>query len=375
MKKLIYHISTTFFSLMLTQFSFADDTGFISPGTTVNDASIGTIAWGGLSNATLSDDNYVSSWLAIGQATNYLKATNFGFNIPAGATVNGIEVEIEKSFIPDAAGSVSDLQVRIVKNGIIGSTIGECCNWPTSDASQAYGGTTDAWGETWTPADINNANFGIAIAGQANLVGSGTAQIDQIRLKINYSNPIVPLPVELVKLNINHDIEGVYLNWTTASEINNNYFEIQRSFDNNQFETIGMIEGNGNTNQLINYSFIDNNVDHNNTFYYRIKQVDYDGDFEYFNTLSITISPQKVTNNDINVFPNPFLNNLNITLNTGHFMVEQVRLKTITGAILIEQHNNFSHSLSIQLDQIPKGVYFLELAGNETTLVKRVVKK
>jgi len=98
-----------------------------SPGTVANDNSIGTIPWVNPGNATTSDD--ADATCTLSYTGNYLKATNFGFAIPADATINGILVEFEKDQ-DGPMNALSDNAVRIVKGGVIGSTdrklVGDC---------------------------------------------------------------------------------------------------------------------------------------------------------------------------------------------------------------------------------------------------------
>jgi hypothetical protein len=153
--------------------------GPASPGTMADDASVGTVAWTSPDNAKASDDAYASAVLASLHVSHYLKATGFGLAVPSEATILGIlaEVELKKSGI----GAVVDSGVRIVKGGNIGSTeMASAVVWPTSDTYRFYGGATDLCGETWTPADINDPGFGIAISAMA--FPGATAYIDHIRL-------------------------------------------------------------------------------------------------------------------------------------------------------------------------------------------------
>ena len=116
--------------------------------------------------------------------SNYLKAQNFGFNIPTDEIINGILVEIERN--SNASNAVKDTNVKIVKaDGTIGTTnkADTSIFWPTTDTYKSYGGSSDLWGETWTYANINDADFGVVL----NVEGtSGVARVDHIRITITY---------------------------------------------------------------------------------------------------------------------------------------------------------------------------------------------
>ena len=117
-----------------------------SPGTMADDATVGTAAWTNPDNAKVSDNVYTTVGAGDTGISHYLKATNFGFSIPSGATIGGILVEIErKGDLSDASNNIQDSNLRIVKSdGTIGTTnkadIGT--NWPTSDTYASYGSST-----------------------------------------------------------------------------------------------------------------------------------------------------------------------------------------------------------------------------------------
>src|SRR5581483_9981120 len=147
--------------------------------------------WSSPSNAQTSDDSYAfaSSGLSPGQTSHYLKATNFGFAIPNGATILGVLVEIER--VADPFITVTDSTVKLVKAGAVsGNNKATATAWPTSDAYASYGGSNDLWGVALTPADVNASNFGVVISATctggsgANFVG-----IDHIRITVFYTLP------------------------------------------------------------------------------------------------------------------------------------------------------------------------------------------
>ena len=123
-------------------------------------------------------------------STHYLKATNFGFNIPTNATINGIKVEIERK--KATFFQCIDSEVKIVKsNGSIGTTNKSTgASWSTTETYDSFGGTNDLWGETWLPSDINNSNFGVVISPQIRLTPDGNpASVDHFRITVYYTQP------------------------------------------------------------------------------------------------------------------------------------------------------------------------------------------
>ena len=156
-----------------------------SAGTGANDASVGVRAWTNTGNITASDNIKASTVMTgIQLNTQYLKATNFGFSIPSGATINGITVVIEKQ-----GTGTDDYRARIVKGGTIGATDkSKAGAWGASDTSYTYGSSSDLWGETWTDTDINSSTFGFAIAGERpSFKVAGSCAIDHITITIDYT--------------------------------------------------------------------------------------------------------------------------------------------------------------------------------------------
>jgi hypothetical protein len=93
-----------------------------------------------------------------------------------------------------------------------------------------------------------------------------------------------PLPIELINFNVESYQNKIKVFWTTASEINNDYFIVYKSYDGFNFEPIQVIDGYGNSNYLREYFTYDYD-NYNGIIYYKLKQVDYDGRFEEFSII------------------------------------------------------------------------------------------
>lgn len=182
------------------QFAVPLDTGGGSVGSTsiasasaaANDAGVGSRAWTSPGNLSTSNDvGSSSSVSALAVATtNYLKATGFGFAIPSNANVDGIKVEIERRRT-NAGDVVTDHEVKLVKGGVISGNNKAATGtpWPNADAYAEYGGNLDNWGLTLTPADVNAADFGVALAATINATGTGDGGVfvDHVRITVYHS--------------------------------------------------------------------------------------------------------------------------------------------------------------------------------------------
>lgn len=158
-----------------------------SPGTLVNDASVGSDAWSNPGNAASSNDSYASAIAPSGESlSNYLKATNFGFAIPAGATINGVVVEIEAR--QEFNLGVVDEGARLVKAGTVGGSNlasgGSSVPYPY-DAYITRGGSSNLWGNTLTADDVNHSEFGFVF--QIRTVAGNTGYVDHIRMTVHYT--------------------------------------------------------------------------------------------------------------------------------------------------------------------------------------------
>ncbi len=166
-----------------------------SPTSCTNVADIGTQLWTTATpNDPLASDNlYATASVNDNQITNYLQCTGYGFTIPAGATINGITVYVERN----ASGTlVRDAAMRLVKDVAGLATIqatdrSTLTNYTTADVVEAHGGGADLWGGIWTAADINSINFGAALAStKAGAAGGArTVSVDHMSISVDYTSP------------------------------------------------------------------------------------------------------------------------------------------------------------------------------------------
>ena len=160
-----------------------------SPGT-VTDAtgSGGTIAWTNPGNAAASDNAYATATYTLSgaQQSHWLKAVGFGFAVPADVDVLGVTVEIERS-TAGAASIHHDFKLFLVRAGTVeavGNHADTASTWPTTDTYASYGGAADLWSAAWVPADINNANFGVAFSTQVTGSSNISSLVDHIRVTV-----------------------------------------------------------------------------------------------------------------------------------------------------------------------------------------------
>lgn len=156
-------------------------------GTGANDAAVGTIAWATPGNITVEDASEAAASVTASATTNYLKATNFGFSIPATDTIDGITVEIKLR--AQTASRITDVTVSLVVGGsVVGANKALASTWPTALTWTTYGGASDLWSLTPTYSDVNASNFGVVI-NCTNSSGTVGARVDAVRITITHSTP------------------------------------------------------------------------------------------------------------------------------------------------------------------------------------------
>ena len=150
---------------------------------------LGLCAWTTPENITADDSNNATANISQNVITNYLQATNYGFSIPTGATINGITVVINRSSSGSSSPRVRDSIVSLVKNGTIsGSNLAATGTDWGSMATATYGGTSSLWGTTWSAEDINATNFGVVLSVTNTNNNSRTASVDYIQITVTYTS-------------------------------------------------------------------------------------------------------------------------------------------------------------------------------------------
>lgn len=175
-----------------------------------------------------------------------------------------------------------------------------------------------------------------------------------------------PLPVKLTSFTAEQANQNVVLNWVTAVEINNNGFEVEKSFDGKNFEKIAFVKGNGTSSHINKYQFVDAIAGKQISTYYRLKQVDFDGEFSYSDVVKISNENQL----DVVVGPNPFSNEIKVTSTQNIHAIEVI---DVTGKVCFSSNPN-SSTYSFKLDNVNNGVYFIRVNNGEQTISKRIIK-
>jgi Secretion system C-terminal sorting domain len=191
---------------------------------------------------------------------------------------------------------------------------------------------------------------------------------------VGTTNLSTPLPITLSEFNASLSKEGVDLSWTTLSEENADFFEVEKSINGYDFNKIGKIVAHGNSISRNDYYFLDQNANFSRA-YYRLKNVDVGGVFTHSNIISV--EKQGFSNSGILVYPNPVVEGrlVNVMVGDGSPMEGIISLNDLSGkSISSEYRTNIQGEYQIS-DRIQNGFYLLKIqTKNARQTTKLVVK-
>lgn len=247
----------------------------------------------------------------------------------------------------------------ILDRGAGGSNVSVTLSWLTSDCSGPYISNPSTllvarWNGTNWVSQGNGGTTGTAAAGTVTSLGAVTSFSPFALASSTLSNP---LPIELVKFDAQPEGEMVRLDWATASERNNDYFEVQRSADGGEFSTIAHVKGAGTKLTSSSYQVWDE-YPLSGLRYYRLKQVDFDGTSTFSNVVSVRMNLEA----EFSMWPNPITAGGTVTFSKkgGYALFNSLGIK-LQEAESVEQ---------LDTSGLTAGVYFVRYQSGAT---KRLV--
>lgn len=377
--------------------------------TNAYDYNLHNIIIGGGANHKIQ---FNSIWITGNRPANtYINATATGLYVMAGAT--GLDVrnnifQINQtssntspgaghgiySVAPASAFTNLDYNNYFLSSATAG-LVGNIGNINATDVT-----TLAAW-KTATGKEANSKNDSVSFVsvsdlhltgtsiGNVNLVATPiaglTTDIDnQTRLALYPymgadENTSSPLPVKLTEFVGVAKADDAILSWTTATEINNAGFDVERSVDGYTFEKAGYVKGAGNSTRTLTYSLTDAKafaITSSNVIYYRLKQTDFDGKFTYSNVVRVSKTAGEV--NALSLFPNPYSTDYSISftaINDGKASVEMLDIQGKTVASHEADIISGSNTLSmLETASMKPGIYFIRLTVNGETQTLKLVK-
>jgi hypothetical protein len=380
--KIFTLIACTLCSMLTTRPCVAQlSTGLTNPGTaTVSSLTGASFTWNN-PNGALSAGGSVASaanLLSVNTGTtDALQFTNFGFSIPTGSTINGIEVDIihQSSGLSltilgtTIFGSVNDNIVQLTGPGVSSTNKASAAAWPTSSSTAAYGSSSDTWGSTvWTAAMVNSPAFGVNVSSAINggvLLGINLipgASIDAVAIKITYSLPVT-LALHLDQWSATRQARGNLLVWQATSDAMPGTFTVERSANGANWTSIAQLPAAGGTTE---YSYTDESPLANGTVSYRLR-LHTAGESDSWSTVQVLAA--KAVHPVISLYPNPFHNTINISAPGAAFT--QLTLHNAQGAtIWAKAYPGGITTTQIPVAGLPQGLYFLTVDGATYPLMK-----
>jgi len=345
-------------------------------------------------------------------STNYIVTNSTGGllrQVPNSATNITYPVGTSTSYNPvvlsqTAGGTTDNFEVRVFS--------GVSTSYNASDAATGTAITSDVVKKTWAISESTPGGSNVSITLQWNAADEGTSFSRSTCYVAHYTSgawqsvaaaaasgtgPYTrqltgvtsfspfsvidnssPLPVRMLSFSGKPGDAGNELEWITASEVNNKGFEIERRDESSgDFVFIGFVNGHGTTSMVNNYIY---NDDITESAFYRLKQVDFDGRFEYSQIIYIDRSNVNSTfsngNISINIYPNPAVNSVSIEVAEGADWELNVKLVDINGKevnVPVQQKSADGRKLTLDVSAVRKGVYFIESVNGQNKLSQKLL--
>ena len=345
--------------------------GVLALGADINLGSGNIVVNGIISSA--SSSGYI---IADGSGTLKQNVGTSAVEFPVGTSSSYMPIEINTS-----SGS-ADFEVRMVGNSYANSASYLDNNWEiTSSAGQTIEMKL-TWPSSEEGTSFPTGNMNLHKDGTAlnhNVAKSGTgpyfASYSGVTCCSQFSpggNP--PVPVELTYFDVISEEKQNLLTWETASELNNHFFEIEKSITGEDFISIGSVSGNGTTQTISKYSFSDYDVGpHQMSYFYRLMQVDYDGTYSYS---PIVVANRKIrTNTHLSANPNPISNEWSLNLSNGFNGDLLVEIFTQEGINIFREMCQFEEGILILENfDLPDGIFYAKVFIGEKVVTTKVVK-
>ena len=184
------------------------------------------------------------------------------------------------------------------------------------------------------------------------------------------SNAFNPLPIALLDFNAKPIDNNVNIKWSTTSEINNDFFTVEKSTNGTEWMAIGTVKGVGNSEVLTNYNLIDENPVAGVQFY-RLKQTDVNGDFSYSSIVPVKFG--SIANNGVVLYPMPASSTLNIDLNNDAESTVEVSVLNAMGQVILKT-TGVGQTVSVDISALSSGVYTIQVSTEGNTTQSKLVK-
>lgn len=289
------------------------------------------------------------------------------FVINQGEVDNQQRIEAARDFTLNGGGTMDHLgHLSVGRNFTVGGTLRGA-----DPAGQAYGtisvvGRSTVYGSATLADNLDICDQGTPPGGLDQNYGSPGPQVTYC---VHTAGGANNLPVELVGFGAQAQPDGrVALWWETASELNNHYFQVERSQGDRQFEAVGRIEGAGTSAQSHRYQF-DDRPARSGTFYYRLQQVDFDGSTHYSSLVEVSLAPAAPAAR-LRLYPNPAQAHTTLGLHLTQAMPIVVQVSTSSGLVVQRSqhaHRGGQQEIRLDLGELTSGIYLVQVLSSDGT--------
>lgn len=232
----------------------------------------------------------------------------------------------------------------------------------THNAAKDFSSGSVSWDFQWTsPASLSSNEVQFYFAGNA---ANGNGQNGAGDFAYNSSTMAMALPVELSFFEAKRMKESVLLTWETLSELDNEGFEVEHSTDSKTWTTLGFVAGNGTSLEPNIYTFEHDEPKQGNN-YYRLKQIDFDKDFEYSDVVQAYFG---IDESSVQIYPNPVQDILTIENGVGEARIFNIVGREIRYFMLTAEQYN------VEVSDLEAGIYLLQIQTPSGLVVKQFVK-
>ncbi len=356
-------------------------TGNVKPASLPPVSGTGTIEYGVWNNTT--------SPLLSGTGSTDCLTLTLTFDAPiTGATFGGFQPGLSCGATPKTITTTSCFAA--LASYTITIKVKNCNNnnvsWSLDGTNIVSNITTNGSTYSWIYCGGCKSTFGISasatggncpggvdswsISSNGTVIASGSntgVAVGPVNVSACTTLPITLLSFDVKKGNTN----DVNINWATASEINNDFFTIERSIDGENYEILGTVSGFGYSNINRNYSFTDKSPKIG-TNYYRLKQTDYDGKFEYFDPKAIKINSGEI----VNIYPNPTTGSVKVSFQSNLGDDILIRIYPVNGNIIFETNiTSNGEFISEEVYLANKGMYLVEIRVNGNITREKIIRQ
>lgn len=370
-KRLLFSVVIIFCGGFLSNL-FAQKTCTSNPTTISANINFGSIAWTASGGATVTECNNMADGLITFTGNVVVDlANNRTITISNNVTITGN--------FPISGGPGSQLSITGNSTLSVSGNLGDAANNGVQYNVAAAGDKITVGGTLY--GKNNNAFIGSgSISGGTLDVKNGSTCGTPCPVSGGFSNctsgdgfcaTYGVLPIELLFFNGSKGLNKISLFWATASELNFDYFDVEKSADGSNFYSISKVVGHGTTSTRQDYSFSDEKP-LNGKNYYRLKSVDFDGYTEYFKVIMVDFDGKK----SFSVYPNPS-NGIELQIETN-FMPSQNAFATIynTTGTEIARFKVYDHLATLKMPvKLESGLYYVKFISTDFTSVSRVLVK